>query len=132
MKNVLVTGGSGFFGSLLKEHCLNLGWHVVNIDLEKDEMTQPNLTSYQGDIRDTKLMTEIFEKHGKFDAVFHCAAILAHAVKDKKFLWQSNVNGTNSIAEFAKKYNVPKVIFTSSNCLWGEGFNRPLREDDAP
>jgi nucleoside-diphosphate-sugar epimerase len=42
------------------------------------------------------------------------------------------VDGTRQVAEMAKEYKVPKVIFTSSNCLWGEDFNRPIREDDPP
>jgi len=31
-----------------------------------------------------------------------------------------------------KKYAVPALIFTSSNCLWGENLGRPVREDDPP
>jgi len=131
MKRVLITGGSGFFGELLKKRLLENGFYCVNIDLEADQVSHPNLVSIQGDIRDTGTLQRIFSSH-KFDAIFHCAAILAHAVKDKNFLWTSNVDGTKNIAEFAKKYNVPKVVFTSSNCLWAKNFNRPVREDDTP
>jgi UDP-glucose 4-epimerase len=103
----------------------------VSIDLENDETKHPHLTTIQGDIRDAQILEEIFLAH-RFDAVFHCAAILAHAMKDKQFLWTSNVDGTRNIAEFATKHRVPKVIFTSSNCLWGTPLGRPVREDDAP
>ena len=57
---------------------------------------------------------------------------MAHAVKDKNFLWTSNVDGTRNVAETAKRFRIPKVIFTSSNCLWGESFDRPVMEDDEP
>ena len=67
-----------------------------------------------------------------FTHIFHCAAILAHAAKDKNFLWTSNVDGTRNVAEAAKAHGVKHLVFTSSNCLWGENFHRPVREDDEP
>jgi UDP-glucose 4-epimerase len=131
VKKFLVTGGSGFFGGLLEESLLASGNAVVNIDLEKDERQHENLISLQGDIRDRALLEKIFSEH-KFDAVFHCAAILAHAVSDQDFLWTSNVDGTRRVAEAAKKHGVGKIIFLSSNCLWAENFHRPVLESDQP
>ena len=76
-------------------------------------------------------MEKVFE-NGPFDAVFHFAAILAHGSISPKFLWSSNVDGTRNVAEFARRYKVPRVIFTSSNCLWAENMHRPVKEEDAP
>jgi nucleoside-diphosphate-sugar epimerase len=131
MKKVLITGGAGFFGELLKKELLNAGYICVSIDLEKDTCDHNNLKAIQGDIRNISLLDTIC-RETKFDAVYHCAAILAHAIKDKNFLWTSNVDGTRNVAEIAKKHSIPQVIFTSSNCLWAENFGRPVREDDAP
>jgi UDP-glucose 4-epimerase len=131
MPNVLVTGGSGFFGGILKKHLLEKGFFVVNIDLEQDHDIHPNLVSIRGDIADREFVETIFKKHS-FTAVFHTAAILAHAVKDTNVLWRSNVDGTRVIADMAAVYKVPRVIFTSSNCLWAKNFGRPVTEDDTP
>lgn len=128
---ILLTGGAGFFGSLLKQRLLDEGYNCVSVDLEKDDATHKNLTTIQGDIRDKALMERLAEAH-KFSAIFHVAAILAHAVKDENFLWGCNVDGTRAVAELAKKYKIPKVVFTSSNCLWGESFDRPVVEEDEP
>jgi UDP-glucose 4-epimerase len=127
----LITGGSGFFGGLLKKRLLDEGHCCVNIDLEADDFSHPCLTSIQGDIRDERLLESVFARH-PFQAIFHCAAILAHEVKDKGFLWSSNVEGTRNVAEAARKHGVRKVIYTSSNCLWGHNFGRPVRETDEP
>ena len=43
MKKYLITGGSGFYGSLLKEELLRNGSFVINIDLEKDDYEHKNL-----------------------------------------------------------------------------------------
>lgn len=130
-KNILITGGAGFFGDLLKRALLDKGCFCVSIDLQKDHFEHPNLISLQCDITDREKLEEIFSKY-TFDSIFHCAAILAHAVKDKKFLWESNVTGTKNIAECAKKYQTKKIIFTSSNCLWGENLNKPVTEKEKP
>ncbi len=130
-KTVLLTGGAGFFGELLKIELLNRNFKCVSIDLENDIYKHKNLVSIKGDIRNMATLEDLAKKY-KFDAIFHIAAILAHAVKDKNFLWTSNVDGTENIAELAKEYGIKKVIFTSSNCLWAKNFNRPVTEDDKP
>jgi len=128
---VLVSGASGFFGGILKRRLLAEGFAVTNIDLVRDEDSDPALTSIQGDIRDAALLQQVFAAH-KFEAVFHCAAMLAHDVKDETLLWTSNVNGTRLLAEAALAAGVMKFVFLSSNCLWGEGFGRPVEESDVP
>src|ERR1700712_3590868 len=99
MAHYLVTGGSGFFGGVLKRRLLREGHTVVNIDLEVDEDTHPSLSSIKGDLRDPQLLQQAF-KANKFDAVFHVAAQLAHGMKmDEQLLWTSNVDATKLLAE---------------------------------
>jgi nucleoside-diphosphate-sugar epimerase len=132
MREVLVTGASGFFGGVLKRRLLAEGFAVTNIDLVRDEDAgAEGLTSVQGDIRDAGLLARIFGEH-TFEAVFHCAAMLAHDVKDDSLLWTSNVDGTRLVAEAAIGAGVMKMVNISSNCLWAEGFGRPVTEADVP
>ena len=131
-REVLVTGASGFFGGVLKRRLLEEGFAVTNIDLVRDEDAgAEGLTSVQGDIRDAGLLARMFGEH-KFEGVFHCAAMLAHDVKDDTLLWTSNVDGTRLVAEAAVAAGVMKMVNISSNCLWAEGFGRPVTEDDEP
>lgn len=131
MKSILVTGGAGFFGGILLRRLLAEGYDCVSIDLVAHELEHPHLQSIRGDIRDPHTLKQIFSAR-PFAAVFHCAAILAHAVKDRHFLWSSNVDGTRHVADLARQYRIPKLVFTSSNCLWGTRVGRPIREDDTP
>jgi nucleoside-diphosphate-sugar epimerase len=130
-REVLVSGGSGFFGGVLKRRLLAEGFAVTNIDLVRDEEMHPALTSVQGDIRDAALLARMFAEH-RFEAVFHCAAMLAHDVTDEKLLWTSNVDGTRLLAQAAIAAGVHKFVFLSSNCLWGEDPGRPVAEDERP
>lgn len=131
MPVALVTGGSGFLGSLLVAKLLEDGWTCTNIDLQPSELSHPRLLSIQGDIRNDTDMRMCFAS-SKPDVVFHCAAILAHGSSDDSFLWTSNVDGTRSLVEHARANKVGKLVFTSSNCLWGDPLHRPVREDDEP
>ena len=131
MKTFLITGGSGFFGQILSRYMTGLGNRVVNIDLVDSEFEDGSFISYKGDIRDLDLLEEIFSKY-EFDAVFHLAAMLAHERKMMKELWSSNVDGTKNIYDMCIKHGVKKIIFTSSNCLWGRNFDYPVTEEEEP
>ena len=134
MATYLVTGASGFFGGILKRRLLGEGHRVVNIDLEKDEDAgSDGLTSIHGDLRKAALLMHVFAQH-HFDAVFHCAAQLAHGTRvDEKLLWTSNVDATVLLAETARAYGVKPFIFISSNCLWASDLGHPVQEDvDVP
>lgn len=132
MAHVLVTGGAGFFGGILKRHLLRQRFHVTSIDRVPDPSWHPRLTKIAGDLRDPGLLNSAFG-HVQFDAVFHCAAMLAHGMSlNEEDLWTSNVNATRMIAEACRNFGVPKLIFISTNCLWASNPGHPIREDEAP
>ncbi len=133
MAQYLVTGASGFFGGILKRHLLREGHTVVNIDLERDEDAGlPGLTSIQGDLRDRNLVEQTFAQH-RFEAVFHCAAQLAHGTKpDEHLLWTSNVDATVLLAETARAHGTKPFVFISTNCLWASDLGHPVAETDIP
>lgn len=131
MAEILITGGAGFFGSILKQRVLELGHRCVSIDLQPDENHDPNLVSIQGDIRNRETVEQIFSGR-QIDTVFHCAAILGHGKHDDEFLWTSNVDGTRVVAEAARRHKARRIVYTSSNCLWGHSFNHPVAEGEPP
>lgn len=131
MKKMLVTGASGFFGGVLKRRLLAEGYACVNIDPVADTDRHPQLRSIQGDIRDVHLLQSLFAEE-RFDAVMHCAAMLAHDTVDDQTLWTSNVDGTRNVAEACRRHGVKTLVFTSTNCLWGLNPGHPVREDEVP
>ena len=130
-KKILITGGSGFFGGILKCRLLSEGHTVHNIDLVLDPDTHASLGSTQGDIRDKALLAKLYGAGG-FDAVFHCAAQLAHDTIDSTMLWTSNVDGTRNIAEACREFGVPKLVNISTNCLWASNLGHEVVEGEPP
>ena len=129
MKQVLVTGGAGFFGGILKRRLLAEGYAVVTIDLVQDPDGHAHLTSVRGDIRDTRLLAEVFGSH-TFVSVMHCAAMLAHDTISDDELWTSNVEGTRKVAQACRDAGVRKLVNISSNCLWGSNVGHEVAEDE--
>lgn len=129
--NILITGGSGFLGQILTKTLLAEGFECTNADLRKWEIESPKYKYVFADVRDMEKMDEIFS-NDKFDAVFHLAAILSHDRAHKKDLWSTNVDGTSNITSLCEKYDVKKLTFVSTNCLWGKSQDEAVFETTIP
>lgn len=131
MPSVFVTGGSGFLGLILLERLLAQGHDVTSIDLLPCAMQHPRLRSFVGDMRDRALLDTALAS-ADHEVVFHCAALLAHGALKPQAVWANNVEGTRILAEAVAARHIRRVVYISSNCLWGKSFDRPVREDDVP
>lgn len=131
MAHYFVTGGSGFVGTLLLQKLLDAGHQVSSIDLLPANIQHPRLDAVVGDIRDRAALDAIYAK-GVPDAVFHCAALLAHGSITEAELMSHNAEGTRVLAEATADAGVRKLVYLSSNCLWGHGFDKPVTESEEP
>ncbi|WP_374572689.1 NAD-dependent epimerase/dehydratase family protein [Phenylobacterium sp.] len=131
MAKVMVTGGSGFLGSLMVAKLLEDGHDVVSLDLLPAEASHPRLEAVVGDIRDRAGLDALFART-RPEVVFHLAAQLAHGHLNEDDVWTSNAVGTAVLADAMAAAGVRNVVYTSSNCLWGRGFDAPVTEDEPP
>jgi len=79
-KNILITGGAGYLGSILTEHLLNKGYHVIVLDnLMYGEQSlfhlcaNPNFDFVFGDARNEQLVASHV---AKADVIIPLAAIV--------------------------------------------------------
>ena len=106
----LVTGGAGFIGRWVVKRLLDDGHMVVALDnlsngrsenIEEFENNN-NFKFIKGDIKDEKLLTEIFKE--KFDIVYHLAASInvQDSIDDPKTTFYNDTVGTFNVLEMAK------------------------------
>ena len=139
MAKILVTGGSGYIGSHTVLELLNKNYEVVVVDnlsnsnkeslRRVQQITGKTVTFYQEDIRNIPALEEIFAAH-KFDAVIHFAAFKAVGESCRLPLkyYSNNINGTVGLLQVMEKYNVKKIIFSSSATVYGSPERLPLDE----
>src|SRR5581483_6157096 len=128
----VVTGGNGFFGRILVECLLRRGEGVLAIDRLADPSAPASVRFAPADLRDFDRLYQRLREFQPIDGVFHVAAILAHEKKDRFMLWDSNVHGTGNLLGACVRLGVPKLVFTSSNCIFGRGSKSPVDESAPP
>src|SRR6185437_6692099 len=91
----------------------------------------PGFKFYNTDIRNQKGLAEIFSKN-KVDVVIHLAAKagVRPSIESIEEYYDVNVNGTVSLLEAMRKYNVKKMLFASSSSIYGNNSKVPFSETD--
>ena len=132
---ILVTGGNGYIGSHTCVELLNNGYEVVILDnfsnskrenLSKiKQITGKDFTFYEGNI-----LYKIFTKN-KIDAVIDFAAYKAvgESVEKPVEYYTNNVSTVLVLLSTMKKYNVKKLVFSSSATVYGDPEVLPITED---
>ncbi len=123
MRTVLVTGGSGYFGSILAEMALARGDRVRVFDLNPPADDRVDYVA--GDVRDLGALQEACDG---VDVVLNNVAQVPLA-KDRELFWSVNVTGTANVLLAARDRGVAKVVHTSSSAIFGIPESNPVTED---
>ncbi len=131
-KTVLILGGAGYIGSHTAYLMHQNGYQVVIIDklLHNQKFEHPWAELIVGDFSDQNLLDSVFTKY-KIDAVMHFAALIEVGIsvlKPAEF-YQNNVVNTLNFLNSMLKYNVNKIIFSSSCAIYGNPVKIPMDEN---
>ena len=136
---VLVTGGAGYIGSHTCVELLDAGYEVTVIDnlcnsnpesLKRvQELTGKTLKFYEGDVRDEKLLDQIFAEN-KIDCVIHFAGLKAvgESVAQPWRYYDNNLNSTLVLTKAMERAGVRGLIFSSSATVYTADNEMPLKE----
>jgi nucleoside-diphosphate-sugar epimerase len=124
----LVTGGSGYFGSLLVRRLVDRGHAVRVLDLADVDDRPAGVEVVRGDVRDRATVAEAV---AGCDVVFHNVAQVPLA-KDPELLRTVNVDGTQRLLDAARVARVRKVVHTSSSAVFGVPRSNPVLPTTVP
>lgn len=126
-RTVLVTGGSGYFGTVLVDQAVARGDRVRVLDRNPPE-ARDGVEFVPGDIRDRSVVRAACSD---VDVVFHNVAQVPLA-KDRALFRSVNVIGTANLLVGARDAGVTKVVHTSSSAVFGIPERNPVTEDTPP
>ncbi len=123
-RSVLVTGGSGYFGTVLAGEALARGDVVRIFDLNPPGPALAGADFVAGDVRDRAAVRDACDG---VDVVFHNVAQVPLA-KDRALFDEVNVGGTANVLVAARDARVSKVVHTSSSAVFGIPEHNPVTE----
>lgn len=134
-RNVLVTGCAGFIGSHLVDRLLEQGFNVVGTDFSKTmqpEILNKGIRFYDLDVRKKQdsAWDRIFRENS-IDTVFHVSAYAAEIMSlyRPSFITETNVVGSSRVMEAALRNSAERLVFISSNSVYGFQEKCPYGED---
>ncbi len=124
----LVTGGSGYFGSLLVRRLVVAGHRVRVLDINGDADLGAEVELIVGDIREPQVVARAV---AGCDIVFNNVAQVPLS-RDEELLRTVNVDGTLLLLREAVRAGVRKVVHTSSSAVFGLPAVNPVLPSTRP
>ncbi len=137
---ILVTGGAGYIATHTDVELLKAGYEIVVVDnlsnscreavRRVEHLSGKRIPFYEVDLVDKKALEDIFVKE-KPEAVIHFAGYKAVGESCKVPLryFSNNLIGTLNLLQCMEKYQVKKLVFSSSATVYGIPDTVPIKED---
>jgi len=138
MGKILVTGCAGYIGSVATDLFLKNGYTIVGVDnfqtgyrqvIEVLKNKYKNFSFYERDLKDN--LDDIFQKEKDIKIVVHYAAscMVDESMKDPQKYFSNNVCGSLDLLNTMIKFNVKKIVFSSTCAVYGEAQYTPVDEN---
>lgn len=138
--NILLTGGTGYIGSLACVRLIETGHTPVVLDnfsnskpavLERiAAVTGVRPAFHQADIRDRAALDQILRQQ-PIDAVIHFAGLKAvgESVRQPLAYYDNNVHGSRVLLSALQEAGVRSFVFSSSATVYGDARTLPIDEE---
>jgi len=141
MKQILVTGGTGYIGSHTVVELQNAGFDVIIADnlsnssidvldgIENISGIRPAFEQF--DLIEKDMVEALFEKYPKIEAIIHFAASKAvgESVEKPLLYYRNNLVSLINLLDCQIKYGVENIVFSSSCTVYGQPNVLPVTEN---
>ena len=137
---ILITGGAGYIGSHTVLNLIeNTDYKIIIFDnLENGHIETINtllkinpdkIIFEKGDLRNIEDIENVFNKYS-IDGVIHFAAfaLVEESVQNPSKYYRNNIYGTLNLLDTMIKYNVKRIVFSSTCATYGEPTYTPIDE----
>lgn len=129
---ILITGGAGFIGSHIADIFIDNNYKVIvadNLSTGRKENINDKAVFYDIDIKNLNSLEDIFKKHN-IEYVIHLAAQVSvpNSMRDPINDANENIIASINVLELSKKYNIKKIIVSSSAAVYGMPNYLPIDE----
>ncbi|MCK4286636.1 MAG: NAD-dependent epimerase/dehydratase family protein [Candidatus Lokiarchaeota archaeon] len=128
MKNILVTGGTGFIGTHLVRRLSNDGHNLKLLVRETSDISPfEDLKNIEYVIGDVREIDSLYKAVDNVDLIYHLAAYTKMWAKDKSVINDINIKGAENIAKVVLDKN-KRLIYISSFITLGGTSEEPVDE----
>lgn len=130
---ILVTGGSGYIGSVTLRRLMAAGHKVAifdNLERGHRETVPAGVPLHVGDLRNAAEIEAAMEAE-RPDAVMHFAAyaLVGESMRQPELYFGNNVGGGINLLEAMRKCGVGRIVFSSTCATYGEPGTDLISED---
>jgi dihydroflavonol-4-reductase len=124
-KKILVTGATGFVGSYLTRYLVKKGYtDIIALKRTTSRMNMvtevtDRVTWVEGDVLDMPFLEDILREY-EIEQIYHCAAIVSYDPRNRKEMYDININGTANIVNVALDFEIEKLVYVSSIAAIGK------------
>jgi len=136
MKNILITGGAGYIGSMLATKLVSLNFNVTVIDILKFSKNslnhlfcKRNFAFIKANVKNKKLMKKLIKKN---EFIIPLAALVGAPLceNNKKEAIAVNLNSIKFLLKCTKQKN--KIIYLTTNSGYGIGNKNKFCDEKSP
>ena len=141
MKQILVTGGTGYIGSHTAVELQNAGFEVIIIDnlsnsslevldgIEKITGIRPAFEQF--DLIEKDKVEAFFTKYPNIEAIIHFAASKAvgESVEKPLLYYRNNLVSLINLLECQIRFGISNIVFSSSCTVYGQPDQLPVTEN---